>query len=338
MMSVSRKERTGKSMKLGITGTGMIVQDLMPAYKDIGIEKTWIQATPRSEEKAKAMVSTYGLDGYVLDYDELLKQDIDTVYVALPNHLHYAFALEAIQAGKHVMIEKPVCANVKELQSLLDEAAKAGVYIYEAMTIHDTPVYKGLKQSLGKVGDVKIVSFNYSQYSSRYDAFKRGEILPAFDYHKAGGALYDINVYNIHGVVGLFGKPLSVHYEANIEKGIDTSGILTMDYGTFKAVCIGAKDCQAPVSLNIQGDEGVLNMTRPLSRMHEFSYITNKGDSETFSYESDTHRMVYEFKEFMRIIDNHDDQAARAHNDISMTCAQIMQDARTQKGIVFDND
>ncbi|SUM35254.1 Uncharacterised protein [Staphylococcus gallinarum] len=57
-----------------------------------------------------------------------------------------------------------------------------------------------------------------------------------------GGALMDINVYNVHLAVGLFGKPKGVAYFANVEKNIDTSGILQLDYDNLKVVCIGAKD------------------------------------------------------------------------------------------------
>ena len=66
----------------------------------------------------------------------------------------------------------------------------------------------------------------------------------------------DLNVYNIHAIVGLFGKPWEVKYEANMERGIDTSGVVTLDYGDFKAVAIGAKDCKAPVRCTIQGTNG----------------------------------------------------------------------------------
>lgn len=73
------------------------------------------------------------------------------------------------------------------------------------------------------MGDVKIVQLNYSQYSSRYEAFKQGQIAPVFDPKKAGGALMDLNVYNIHFVAGLFGEPKAVHYYPNMKKGVDTS-------------------------------------------------------------------------------------------------------------------
>lgn len=56
--------------------------------------------------------------------------------------------------------------------------------------------------------------------------------------------MLDINVYNLHLVVGMFGRPDSYHYMPNIMNNVDTSGILVLNYPTFKAVCIGAKDCR----------------------------------------------------------------------------------------------
>lgn len=164
----------------------------------------------------------YQLAGYHLDYQEMLNDDIDTIYVALPNFLHHRFAKKALENGKHVIIEKPITANLNELKELISIAKQNDLLIIEAMNIHYLPAYLALKDTISKIGTPKIISFNYSQYSFRYNVFQEGHILPAFDYHKAGGALMDLNVYNIHGIVGLFGKPKRIHYLANIEKGIDT--------------------------------------------------------------------------------------------------------------------
>lgn len=98
-------------MKLGILGTGMIVADLMQTYDSLPIEKTVLLGTERSREKAEQLAQNHGFAQVFYDYDELLASDIDTVYVALPNHLHYAFAKKALEAGKHAIIEKPICSN-----------------------------------------------------------------------------------------------------------------------------------------------------------------------------------------------------------------------------------
>ena len=126
------------------------------------------------------------------------------------------------------------------------------------MTTQYLENYNKIRELLPRVGKVKLVQCNFSQYSSRYDAFCAGETPVSFDPARAGGALMDLNVYNISYIVGLFGEPNQVHYTANIERGIDTSGILTMEYNSFRAVSIAAKDCGAPARYVIQGTKGYI--------------------------------------------------------------------------------
>lgn len=325
-------------MKLGILGTGMIVKDLLTTIHLLDIEKIKILGTEKTQQETNDLCEKYPLDGFHLNYDDMLKDDIDTIYVALPNFLHYEFAKKALENGKHVIIEKPITANAKELKELISIAKEKHLLMIEAMNIHYLPAYQELKNQLENIGKPKIVSFNYSQYSSRYNAFKEGHILPAFDYHKAGGALMDLNVYNIHGLVGLFGKPNSVHYLANIEKGIDTSGILTLDYGSFKAVSIGAKDCKAPVMLTMQGDQGVIHIDNPINQLTKFKFINNQNEETVIDKDEQKHRLYYEFKEFILMIDEHDEKKVNEMLQISLTVSEIIQEARQQEGIVFDND
>lgn len=324
-------------MKLGILGTGMIVKDLMTTYQELNIEKTYVLATEKSKEKANEMVEKYHLDKVYTDYGELLQSDIDTVYCALPNFLHYSFSKKALENGKNVIIEKPITANSKELEDLIETANKKNLMIFEAMNLHYTPAFLSLKEDLKKLGDIKIVSFNYSQYSSRYNAFKEGIILPAFDYHKAGGALMDLNVYNIHALIDLFGKPVYHKYMANIERNIDTSGMMIFDFEHFKALCIGAKDCKAPLMNTIQGNLGAIVVKSPLSQMTEYEICYNDGTSEIKSFEK-KHRLIYEFKEFMRMMEEKDVKKQKEMLDLSLFISKLMEEGRMQEGIVFDND
>lgn len=324
-------------MKLGILGTGMIVHDLMQTYHEFDIEETYVLITAHSKEKAKDLVKTNHLNGIYLDYDEMLASDIDTIYCALPNHLHYSFCKKALEAKKHVIIEKPVTANAKELEELIECANKNHLMIFEAMNIHYLPSYISLKQDVEKLGQIKIVSFNYSQYSSRYNAFKEGTILPAFDYHKSGGAMMDLNVYNIHAMIGLFGTPVYYKYMANIEKNIDTSGIMLFDYDCFKAVAIGAKDCKAPLMNTIQGNNGAIVVNSPLSQMTQYTVYYNDGTSETKNFE-EKHRLSYEFKEFIRMIKENDFNKQQKMLQLSLDISKLMENSRMQEGIVFDND
>lgn len=325
-------------MKLGILGTGMIVKDLLTTINQLDLESISILGTEKTREETEDLAGKYNLDRCYYDYDEMLSSDIDTIYVALPNFLHFTFARQALNNRKHVIIEKPISANYTELKELKTIAAKSNLMLFEAMNIHYLPAFLSLKEQLPQLGRLKIVSLNYSQYSSRYNAFKEGNILPAFDYTKAGGALMDLNVYNIHTVIGLFGKPISVDYKANIEKHIDTSGILTLDYGTFQAVCIGAKDCKAPIMCSLQGDEGNIIITRPPNQMRKFTLNDNKGNSKEFAYSEEDHRLLYEFQEFIKMIVGEDYDRMNRMLEMSSMVSQVMEQARKQAGIVFTND
>ena len=238
----------------------------------------------RKEEKRKEICEKYQVPVAYDSYEKLLAdQSIDVLYLPVPNHLHYSFTKQALEAGKHVILEKPFTVTYEEAKKLAELARAKGLVLFEAITNQYNANYEQVRELLPGLGDVKIVQLNFSQYSSRYEAFKQGNIAPVFDAAKAGGALMDLNVYNIHFVVGLFGEPKAVHYYPNMEKGVDTSGILVMEYPTFQCVCVAAKDCGAPLSVNIEGDKGCMFSHSNSGRFEEFSYQENK--QEPIHYE-----------------------------------------------------
>ena len=147
----------------------------------------------------------------------------------------------------------------------------------------------------------------------------------------------DLNIYNIHFMVALFGEPQKVQYQANIEKGIDTSGIMTLDYGSFKAIAIGAKDCKAPLVNTIQGTEGCIIIHSPLSQMFEYTISYNNGENETKHFDN-AHRLTYEFKEFIKMIKEKNYQKQQEILNLSLEISKVMKKGRDQQNIVFDND
>ena len=326
-------------MKMGILGTGKIVQDFLPTVDRLNIEYMAILGTERSKERVENLAAQYGIQKIYFDYDELLAdENLDTIYVALPNFLHYSFAKKALLADKNVIVEKPAVTTLEEFTELKNLASQREKILVEAVTTHYLPAFIDLKKNLNRLGEIKIVSVNYSQYSSRYDAFKAGEILPAFDPNKAGGALMDINVYNLNFVVGLFGAPKSFSYSANVERGIDTSGVMVLDYGSFKAVCIGAKDCQAPTVSSIQGDKGNIVVQIPVNRFDEYTLSDNAGNSEAKNFSDGAHRMFHEFEIFIDMIDKKDFARANEMLEVSGIVAQILHEGRAQVGIKFASD
>lgn len=295
-------------MKLALLGTGMIVKEVLPVLKEIdGIDLVAILSTPRSIETARELAEIYDLDQATSDYQDILDNPkVDTIYVGLPNHLHYDYAKRALLAGKHVICEKPFTLKVSEFEDLVAIAEQRKLFLLEAITNQYLGNFAYIKENVDKLGDIKIVECNYSQYSSRYDAFKRGEIAPAFNPEMGGGALRDLNIYNIHLIVGLFGKPKTVQYLANVERNVDTSGILIMDYGNFKAVAIGAKDCGAEIKSTIQGNKGSIAVLGPTNAMPEVGMTLNGQETEVVNQNTLNHRMHDEFVAFQDIISNKD--------------------------------
>ena len=279
-------------MRVGITGAGMTVPWFLEAAELIP-EMEIGALFARKEEKRKELCEKYHIPAAYDSYEKLLADEsLDVLYLPLPNSLHYSFAKQALEAGKHLIMEKPFTVTYAEAKELAELAESKGLLLFEAVTNQYNPNYEKVRELLPGLGDIKILQIDFAQYSSRYDAFKQGIIAPVFDVNKAGGALLDLNVYNIHFVVGLFGEPSDAHYYPNMERGVDTSGILVLEYPGFQCACTAAKDCAAPLSVNIQGDKGCIFSHSNTSRFEEFSYQENKKESVHYAL-VDTQRSVF---------------------------------------------
>ncbi|MCR5096958.1 MAG: Gfo/Idh/MocA family oxidoreductase [Erysipelotrichaceae bacterium] len=326
-------------MKLGIVGAGLIVSTLLEFIHEVDIELVAISATPTEIDKLNELKAKHGFKYVYTDIDELLKNDeVDTVYLGVNNQLHYLFGKKVLEADKHLIMEKPFASNYDQACMLVEMAKNRHLMIFEAISTIHNPNFLKIKELLPTLGDIKIVTVNYTQYSSRYDKFKEGVILPAFDVNKSGGALMDLNIYNIHFVLRLFNAPKNVRYIANIEKGIDTSGIMTMEYDKFKVVSIAAKDCGAPFTNCIQGDLGCIYTSSPLFTLTDFYYQLNKQEPLHYDLTNNAHRMKHEFLDFIDMFNNNDYEAVYELLDHSLMVMKVVTQARNDIGLVFPDD
>ena len=322
-------------MKLGILGTGMIVQEFLPWLAQHGPFTVQVLcSTPRSAEKAAALCAEYGIPQYTTNYLEML-QAVDVVYIAVPNMQHTRFARVALEAGKHVIVEKPMAPTAAQTEELVELARHKKVFLFEAVTTQYLENYAKIRELLPRVGTVKLVQCNFSQYSSRYDAFCAGETPTSFDPACAGGALMDLNVYNISYIVGLFGEPNQVHYTANIERGIDTSGILTMEYNSFRAVSIAAKDCGAPARYVIQGTKGYILQKSTANWCGGVTFHPNEGKEEHYNLNGGRPRQAAEFHAFARAIEGGDQELCSRMLDTSVAVSKVLTVARRSAGLKF---
>ncbi len=107
-------------MKLGITGCGMIVHDLFNFIHDVeGVELEAMASIPAEYEKVQELAKANHVKKTYECYEDMLADnDVDVIYLGVPNHLHYAMCKQALEAGKHVICEKPFTSHIKELEEL----------------------------------------------------------------------------------------------------------------------------------------------------------------------------------------------------------------------------
>lgn len=328
-------------MKIGIVGSGGIVLSFLDALKYVeDVEAVSIWCREKSIEKAKKIAKNNGFEKVYTDYELMLKDDeIDFVYIGLPNNLHYEYSKKALEFNKNVINEKPFTSTIKEAETLAKLAKKNNLFLFEAITTLHTPNYKLIKEKLPEIGEIKIVSGNYSQYSSRYDAFLEGKIHPVFNPELSGGALVDINIYNLHFVTGLFGKANEVRYMANVaHNGIDTSGIVTLRFDKFNAVCIGAKDCGCESSVYIEGTKGYIKVSGSPGICSSFEVCLNKQEKEIFNEQQFSNHMVYEICDFRDIYNSKNYKECYKLLEHSLDVIKETVQARKDAGIIFSAD
>lgn len=327
-------------MKLGILGSGKIVKEVLPVLKEIeNIEVVGIAA--RNEEKLQNVCEEFAIEKYYLSIEALLADEqIDTVYVALPNNLHFDAMDKAIDAGKDIICEKPFTTNSYETEKIIEKAKEHEVMIVEAISHRFIPNAIEAKKIVDDLGDIKIVSLNYSQYSSRYDKFKEGIIEPVFSLESAGGALIDLNLYNVAFAVDTFGLPKDVKYFANIEKNIDTSGIVILDYDDFKISCIGSKDSAAPMINTIQGTKGTIEIPDALNSFEEFN-LEVVGDDGQYSFQFNQEgksRLYYEFVCIEEILRTRDTKKEKELLEKTRNYMEVITKARFDANIYYPSD
>ena len=326
-------------MKLGIIGSGMIVKEFLPSLVKLeDLEILGIQGTKSGIEKVEEICKKYNIPNFTDNFDELCNFGIDTVYIAVPNFLHFEFCKKALEKGINVIVEKPITTNYREAKELEKLAKEKKLFLFEAITTLYFENYKKIKEWIAKIGDIKLVQSQYSQYSSRYDAFKRGEILPVFDPEKAGGALMDLGLYNLHYVLGLFGKPENVKYYANIERNIDTSGVLIMKYKNFSAMCVCAKDSEGERIGVIQGSEGKIVSEEAPGLVGKVMLKLYDGTTESFDDGFSKDRVVPEFTQFIRAVKENDLEFCYRQLEKSLLVSEVQTKARIDAGIKFTQD
>lgn len=327
-----------KELRMGTIGSGSIVHTILDNVKAVdGIRLTTVYS--RTEEKGRQLAAEYGADRVYTDLDAFLGDpEMNVVYIASPNLLHYEQAKKALLAGKHVICEKPFCTKAEQARELTALAKEKKLFLADAVPTAYLPNLEVLKRELAKVGRVKLVLGNYSQYSSRYDLVLKGEVPNVFNPKYAGGCLMDINFYNVYLSTALFGKPLaSVYYPNRYGELADTSGILVMQYDGFVGSLAGAKDTWGVNYFQIEGEKGHIYIRDGSNGIAEVRVVT-KDSEETFNLQENPEWRFYEVQKLTEYMLSGDYEAVYGRLDVMIDVIEILEDARKKAGILFPGE
>ena len=325
-------------IRLGTIGSGSIVHavlDGMMKAENLRLEAVY----SRSWEKGEKLAKEYGAQKVYTSLEEMFAdEEVNTVYIASPNILHYEQSKMALLAGKHVICEKPFCTRKEQALELIALAKEKGLYLVDATPTCYLPNLPILKRELHKAGRIKLVQSNYSQYSSRYDQLLNGEVTNVFNPEFAGGCLMDINYYNVYLMITLFGKPVEAVYYPNIyEDLVDTSGILVMKYEDFVVECTGAKDTWGVNFMAVEGEKGYLYCNGGCNGIGEIQVIT-KTTKETFNEQDGGDLRHYEAVKIPELMLKGDTETFEKGLAVMTDVIEIIENARKAAGIIFPGD
>jgi predicted dehydrogenase len=220
-------------LNVGIIGCGSIARQRHAAEYKHNPNTVITGVFDVSRERAEAMAKDFG--GKVYDTAEALIADasIDAVSVCVANAFHAPITIDALNHGKHVLCEKPLAINAPQAERMIRFAHEKGLILLEAIRpVHD-PFLAALRENLHKVGRIRRATFEFCQYSSRYDRFLAGERPNVFEASLGNAALMDLAVYCLHACVGVFGMPQKLSAGASfLPNGTEAAGTMLLDYGS----------------------------------------------------------------------------------------------------------
>jgi predicted dehydrogenase len=326
-------------IKFAIVGTGWITEAFIQAAS-LSEQYQLVGVYSRTENKAKQLAKQYNASYYFTDLEEMAKnEEVEAVYIASPNSLHFEQSQIFLKNKKHVICEKPIFSNTVELEKAYQTAEENGVFLVEAIRNIYTPNFNLLKEKLHMAGELRSAILPYMKYSSRYDQFLAGEEPNIFSSDYSGGALVDLGVYPLYLAICLFGEPKKVSYHPVIlRSGVDGSGTLLLDYEGFVCTILCSKIVDSIIPCEIHGEKGtfVLEDAAPIS---EIKFLdTHTKETHILSVDQEEQNMVYECINIASIIETNNKVKYEQLKDWSQIVLRITEEARRQNHILFKAD
>ena len=336
-------------MKIGTIGSGFIVRTILDKVAVTeGIQCCAVYS--RSYETGRKLADDYGVEKVYTDLDGLCSDpELDFIYIASPNSLHYEHVKKALAHGKNVLCEKPFVPTAAEARKLIALAKEKDLYLFEMITTLYHPHLPYIRERMADLGKLQMVSGTFCQYSSRYDILMTGQQTNIFDPSFKTGCLMDINVYNIYLIAVLLGRPDRVEYFAGLhENGIDLHGTVMLQYGDVICQCIGAKDTMIDNRVEIMGEKGYIHITPGAGNLRTVRFVRRGAEDvgpasnnardkgkEREELELPEDQWFYEVQTISRLVAEGNKEQCYQNLEIAQIVAEILEAARKSAGMGF---
>ena len=283
----------------GILGTARIAEKaIIPALLSMKNNPV-IAVASRDQTRAQEFAAPFEIPRAYGNYDDLLSDNnVQAVYIPLPNSEHAPWAIKAMQAGKHVLVEKPFALNADEAQLMVSTALENSVVLMEAFMYRYSDRFEKIHEIIrsGTIGKIRLVQSAFSFTLGNPDDIR---LAPAL----GGGALYDLGSYCVNFQRLLVGRePTSVQAICQMSKsGVDLQTVATLDFGDQVfgqfMVSFNADDSQF---LRVVGSAGTIHIEKPFLLINEGTgALLNVAGKESkrinFRTENDYKRMLEHF-------------------------------------------
>lgn len=323
-------------IRFAVIGTNWITRQFVDAAHETGKYKL-TAVYSRSLEQAQSFANDYPVEHLFTSLEAMAQSDdVDAVYIASPNSLHFPQTELFLRHKKHVICEKPLASNLREVEQAIAVARENQMVLFEAFKTASLPNFQLLQQTLPKLGQIRKAFINYCQYSSRYQRYLDGENPNTFNPAFSNGSIMDIGFYCLASAVALWGEPKQVQASASLlESGVDAHGVVVMDYGDFSVTLQHSKVSDSTLPSEIQGEAGALVIEK-ISECQKLSFVPCGSKAQDLSQPQHINTMLYEAEEFARLVENN--EVNHPGLEVSRITAKVQTEIRRQTGVVFPAD
>lgn len=291
---------TTTGLRWGILGPGGIAQAFA---NDLVLTGLTVQAVgSRRADTASAFAEKYGVPNVHTSYEALVADpEVDAIYIATPHPFHAEQALLALDAGKHVLVEKPFTLNQAEAEAVIARADERGLVVLEAMWTRFLPHMARIREILaeGTLGELRSIVADHTQHlpsdpAHRINALELG-----------GGALLDLGIYPVSFVNSVFGPPSAITASATFrETGADATVATIFTYGDDRiATTLSASNAHGPNVASIIGSEGRIDIDAVWYTPTSFTVYNNADEVlETYTSNVVGRGMQFQAMELERLV------------------------------------